>query len=721
MGRWTTAGSVASITLLLALTPAALMAARLEVASQPEGATVFLDDRYLGSTPLALDIDAAGAHLVRIQKRGFAVWRGTVELGPEPARVQAQLSPETLGRIEVVTDPSSADVYVDGRLVGKSPAAVDSLELDHHRVQIAKSGFRLEVLDVELTAADTQAKLEVSLTARVADYLVAHVRAHPEDVMAITDLAHEYAIRHQFDECLEMLGKGLDAVGDYGEKLDPDHIRRVYQEIERLHDKQFDYAPDEVVAGLQPRLLDALRAGIERRPANGYTYLCLAEQLIAQSDTEAALATLEEGAAKAEGVPLPIRLSGRAASLRYQRGTAAEKQKDWEGTLAAYEELAELHPKSWATENGLSRMVAIYGTHLSKPDEALKTARRLVAQFPDSPSCASVLSDVATHLTKAGQHEQAADLYVEIAETYPWYREAPEGLLTAARVYEQKLKAPERALSAWQKLIEIGGNSEAAAEARARAADILRTGGDAEAADALIAELLRDFPLSMAATLAETDEQRKARNEAARLAYRQVPRLYRQRNLDELASACENLITGYGDTYYACQAQRLLISAYRTQKDYEKEIAARQRFVELWPNHPDSPQNLYQAAHTLQTIIKDVPRAIAAYQQCVDDYPDSPMAEQSLHTLAQIWQSETEVIDYAKAMETFLRLANDFPHSEYARLARKYAADCQLELRDTERARAMYMEVMAENPHDYAAYLAAASGYERIRMRPDEE
>lgn len=697
------------------------MAAELQVGSQPEGATVFLDDRYLGVTPLSADVQADGPHLLRIEKRGFAAWRESIQIGPGPTRVQAELAPAALGRISVLTDPSSAGVYVDGRIVGKSPVTADDLDLNHHRVQIAKSGFRLEVRDVELTAAEPQAELNVALTARVADYLVAHVEAHPEDVMAITDLAHEYAIRHQFDECVEMLGKGFDAVADYGDQLDPDSIRRVYQEVERLHDKQFDYAPDDVVAALRPRLLDALRAGIERRPSNGYTYLCLADELTAEGDTEAALAVLEEGAGKASGLPLPIRLSGRAASLRYQRGTAAEKQKDWQGAIDGYQKLAELQPESWATENALSRMVTIYGTHLSKPDEALNVARRLVAQFPGSPTCPSVLNDVAGYLTKANEHEQAANLYVEIAETYPWYREAPEALRSAATIYEEKLKDPQRGLPVWRTLIETGGRSEAAAEARLHVAGILRAQGETAEADALTNEVIQQFAFSQAAFSIEARTRQRARDDPTVQAFREVARLYKERKPDGAAAQCERLIQQVGEAYYSCRALQMVAQLWRSQDDYDKAVACHERFAELWPDHPDAPDHLYQAASTLESTVKDPPRAIEAYRHCIDAYPESHAAEQSLYRLAQMWQSETEVIDYAEAMETFLRLAEDFPHSEYARLARKYAADCQLELRDTERARAMYMEVMAENTHDYAAYLAASGGYERIRMRPDEE
>ena len=137
MGSRFTQRQRSAIGTLLILLPAAAMAARLEISSTPAGGTVFLDDRYLGTTPLDIEIDAEGRHLLRIEKRGSTPWRGSVDLGPEPLQLQIELSPQALGQISVITEPSLADVYVDGRLLGKSPVVAADVSLGFHRVQIA--------------------------------------------------------------------------------------------------------------------------------------------------------------------------------------------------------------------------------------------------------------------------------------------------------------------------------------------------------------------------------------------------------------------------------------------------------------------------------------------------------------------------------------------------------------------------------------------------------
>jgi hypothetical protein len=66
------------------------------------------------------------------------------------------------GALCVTTEPDNADVYVDGRLAGQTPANVASLAAGEHRVRIVKSGY-LENARVTLTAGEPS-HLNVKLT-----------------------------------------------------------------------------------------------------------------------------------------------------------------------------------------------------------------------------------------------------------------------------------------------------------------------------------------------------------------------------------------------------------------------------------------------------------------------------------------------------------------------------------------------------------------------------
>ena len=72
--------------------PLAAMPAALLVDSRPAGASVFLDGRLIGTTPLSLPSVATGDHAVRIELAGYTQWTSSVRLaGGERRRIAASL------------------------------------------------------------------------------------------------------------------------------------------------------------------------------------------------------------------------------------------------------------------------------------------------------------------------------------------------------------------------------------------------------------------------------------------------------------------------------------------------------------------------------------------------------------------------------------------------------------------------------------------------------
>jgi serine/threonine-protein kinase len=102
--------------------------ARILIASSPPGATVFLDGKEQGVTPVALTGLMQGDYRVRVEAPGFASWSTKVEVSHgETAGVSARLlgkqggaKPGAFGRVNIETTPPS-DVYVAGDLIGRTP------------------------------------------------------------------------------------------------------------------------------------------------------------------------------------------------------------------------------------------------------------------------------------------------------------------------------------------------------------------------------------------------------------------------------------------------------------------------------------------------------------------------------------------------------------------------------------------------------------------------
>ncbi len=97
----------------------------VNVSSTPEGANVFLDDEFVGKTPLKLENVSAGRHALRIEKSGYATfYRGFQVAIGDKLDIEGTLQKEG-GALKVKTKEPGAKVYLDGSYLGKTPLVTD--------------------------------------------------------------------------------------------------------------------------------------------------------------------------------------------------------------------------------------------------------------------------------------------------------------------------------------------------------------------------------------------------------------------------------------------------------------------------------------------------------------------------------------------------------------------------------------------------------------------
>jgi hypothetical protein len=136
----TTAPST-TVTAPAGATPAAESAVTIK--SHPEGATVLIDGKSRGVTPLKLSLPV-GRHTVEL-RNGAASRTLPLEVEAGVAATQyieiesAATVPTAVGRLEVLSDPAGAQVTIDGVARGVAPLTISSLPVGQHRVSL-KSG-----------------------------------------------------------------------------------------------------------------------------------------------------------------------------------------------------------------------------------------------------------------------------------------------------------------------------------------------------------------------------------------------------------------------------------------------------------------------------------------------------------------------------------------------------------------------------------------------------
>lgn len=133
-----------ALCLLLVLAPAVALGAKpkttVVVTSPVDGATVEIDGKVVGKTPLKPQVVSPGSHTVKVRRLGYLELKETISVAAgKSAQVLADLLPFA-GVIKVTAVPKDAQVFVDGKLVGKAPLEQE-VKLGRHTVSISAVGY----------------------------------------------------------------------------------------------------------------------------------------------------------------------------------------------------------------------------------------------------------------------------------------------------------------------------------------------------------------------------------------------------------------------------------------------------------------------------------------------------------------------------------------------------------------------------------------------------
>jgi hypothetical protein len=141
---------------------AAAAAQQLLVRSTPSGARVFVDGRDVGRTPASVSDLARGQHRVRVVQDGFVteerrvviagsgsqalsvtLERPRTAVAARPAAPPVSATTGTLTtQLKVESRPTNARVFVDGRLIGTTPLALEQIEAGEHNIRLELDGYR---------------------------------------------------------------------------------------------------------------------------------------------------------------------------------------------------------------------------------------------------------------------------------------------------------------------------------------------------------------------------------------------------------------------------------------------------------------------------------------------------------------------------------------------------------------------------------------------------
>lgn len=112
------------------------------------GACVKVDDKNVGTTPLALKDVPVGSYRIEVELPSYEVFRSSVEVKhQEMTEVKAKLSPKP-GALEVRSQPEGANIKIDGKDEGVTPYSKWVSSNETHSITVSAEGYYPETQKV---------------------------------------------------------------------------------------------------------------------------------------------------------------------------------------------------------------------------------------------------------------------------------------------------------------------------------------------------------------------------------------------------------------------------------------------------------------------------------------------------------------------------------------------------------------------------------------------
>lgn len=180
--------------------------APVTLTTQPPGASITVDGAAVGVAPLEMQL-TAGERQIEARLTGYNAWTGKVLVtAGTPLQLPEVKLPLADGRVDVVSNPSEANVSIDGEFRGRTPFTVRLAPGRSHELTLTKPGYETATRNLSV-AADSGRKLEIELTAQYgeieiaskpvgADVLVdGERRAATPATLSLTGVSHDIEVR----------------------------------------------------------------------------------------------------------------------------------------------------------------------------------------------------------------------------------------------------------------------------------------------------------------------------------------------------------------------------------------------------------------------------------------------------------------------------------------------------------------------------------------------
>ncbi|HYG74345.1 MAG TPA: PEGA domain-containing protein [Planctomycetota bacterium] len=182
---------------------------RVVLRTVPAGATVFVNGKLAGATPLVITDLQFGSYCLRLEKEGFTPLVVPVHLKSAEVQLKENLQARGVGTLVVGVRPHGAEVLLDGEFIGYTPVNRSDIPVGTHDLLIRKTNFKSYAQRIEVTSSEPLAFKDFALEDVVLTMLRGAVDREKHRVSNYMDLGHYLFVNNELDESAEVYAKAL--------------------------------------------------------------------------------------------------------------------------------------------------------------------------------------------------------------------------------------------------------------------------------------------------------------------------------------------------------------------------------------------------------------------------------------------------------------------------------------------------------------------------------
>ena len=181
----------------------------LTVSSDPAGATVFVNGRLAGATPLTIPGLKKGQYSLRIEKENYTpVIRG-IDIGHWSVPIYEKLPALATAPLKVEIKPEGAEVLLDGEFQGHTPLYLPDVFAGEHELVVRKTNFNAYTRRIQVEPGQPL-KFSDELEDRILTMLNGNIAKEPTRVAHYVDLAHYLFVNNKVSEAADMYAQALE-------------------------------------------------------------------------------------------------------------------------------------------------------------------------------------------------------------------------------------------------------------------------------------------------------------------------------------------------------------------------------------------------------------------------------------------------------------------------------------------------------------------------------